>query len=141
MYAAMDNRYNEAKVLVEAGADLDIQDKIRSFYYTFNVFYLFSFSHSVIIQVKGWSAICFAAEKTDVQIAKLLYKAGANIGFLDKVYYVMMMFGQCFLINVFSLWGVHGNRNGRELFWMLQRTLVQQCIRCCSVRRLRRRYA
>ena len=50
--------------------------------------------------MKGWSAICFAAEKTDVQIAKLLYEAGANIGFLDKVYYMMMMFGQCFLTNV-----------------------------------------
>ena len=32
MYTAMDNRYNEAKVLVEAGADLDIKDKVRSFY-------------------------------------------------------------------------------------------------------------
>ena len=82
--------------------------------------------------MKGWSAICFAAEKTDVQIAKLLYEAGANIGFLDKVLYdddVWPVFSdQCFF-----LCGVHGNRKGRELFWMLQRTLVQQYIRCCSV--------
>ena len=30
MYAAMDSRYSEAEVLVNAGADLNIQDLVRN---------------------------------------------------------------------------------------------------------------
>ena len=79
MFAAMDGRrLDEAKVLVNAGADLNIQDQVRRCWSDLPS--LFS-----CLQEKGWSAIFFAAEKANEAMAQLLCEAGANLYLQDKV--------------------------------------------------------
>ena len=43
MYAAMDSRYSEAEVLVNAGADLNIQDLVRNPHSKLQVVFRYSF--------------------------------------------------------------------------------------------------
>ena len=47
------------------------------------------------VQEKGWSAIFFAAEKADVQMAQLLCEAAANLDLRDKVFPLLVSICMC----------------------------------------------
>ena len=88
--AVSDRRVDEVEVLVQAGADLDIQEEVSAYtwQWTHTVVYIYihiMWSELLLFQKKGWSAIFFAAEKGDVHIAQLMCGAGASLELLDKV--------------------------------------------------------
>jgi hypothetical protein len=60
MFAAMEKRFDEAKILIKAGADVNVQDE------------------------NGWSAIFFAAKEADMAMSQLLCESGANLDLVSK---------------------------------------------------------
>ena len=81
IFAAKMERLDHAKALIEAGADVDIQDEVS----ISRISSVSEYHISFLFKEKGWSAIFYAAENGDLPMAEQLCRAGANLSLLDKV--------------------------------------------------------
>ena len=89
IWAASGNRANAIRVLVEAGAELDILSKVTSYPHTQNGVLLsgleegYSYVGQTVLPRGGWSAVMFAAREGAVDAVRALAESGANLNLTD----------------------------------------------------------
>ena len=79
MWATAQGHIDVVRALIEAGADLDARSKIRPMLMYTDATNGGAFDQGVTEQLGGYSPLLFAARQGEVEIAKLLLNAGANI--------------------------------------------------------------
>ena len=89
IWAATRNRADAVRVLVEAGADLNVLSKVTSYPHTQNGVLLsgleegYSYVGQTVLPRGGWSAAMYAAREGAVDAVRALAESGANLDLTD----------------------------------------------------------